>query len=235
MHDCTGDKQLGEVQNDLRQKIHWKHMLRIGLTVIIQPDIPQTLKITASFLATYLSSFVKVAFEKAILVFHLDVSLFEILKLYVQFWVPSHQRFTILEKVNNKMENYFITWCFTTKCFQKSTCSILDIFFNASTSDGFYQYLPPMLFRLTFVWASGKMYIMSGATYVSFQPTFHIAQNLTRCEPPTHHLHIQSIYNILKRGLVVLTHQLLSSPIFEYNTSCIMDVMIGRYFIPRWL
>ena len=35
MHDCTGDKQLGEVQNDLRQKAHWKHMLKIVLTVII--------------------------------------------------------------------------------------------------------------------------------------------------------------------------------------------------------
>ncbi len=63
---------------------------------------------------------------------------------------------------------------------------------------------------------------MLGATYVSFEPTLHIAQKLTRCEPPTHHIHIQSIYNNLKRGLVVLTHQLLSSPTIEYNALGIM-------------
>ena len=45
---------------------------------------------------------------------------------------------------------------------------------------------------------------------------------------------ISNLNNDLKRGLVVLTHQLLSSRIIEYNwVSCIMDV-IGRYFTPCW-
>ena len=69
---------------------------------------------------------------------------------------------------------------------------------------------------------AGKIYIMSAATCVLFEPTLHIAQKSTRCEPPTHHIHIQSIYNKMKRGLVVLTHQLLSSLIIEYNTLGIM-------------
>ena len=72
------------------------------------------------------------------------------------------------------------------------------------------------------VCAAGKIYLMSVATCVSFEPLLHIAQKLTRCEPLTHHIHIQSIYNNLKRGLIVSTHQLLSSPIFEYNTLGIM-------------
>ena len=58
----------------------------------------------------------------------------------------------------------------------------------------------------TFVCAAGKIYFMSAATCILFKQT----------------LHIQSIYNNLKRGLVVSTHQLLSSPIFEYNTFGIM-------------
>ncbi len=33
--------------------------------------------------------------------------------------------------------------------------------------------------------------VCAGTTCVSFQPTLHIAQK--RCEPPTHHIHIQSI------------------------------------------
>ncbi len=79
-----------------------------------------------------------------------------------------------------------------------------------------------------YVCAAGKIYPMSGATCVSFQPILHIAQKLTRCQPPTHHIHIQSIYN-LKRGLVVLTHQLLSCPITEYNALGIRHNVIGRY------
>ncbi len=80
------------------------------------------------------------------------------------------------------------------------------------------------------VCATGKIYLMSDVACVSFQPTLHIGQKLMRCEPPTHHVHIQSICNNLKRGLVLLTHQLLSSII--HLVSCIMDV-IGRYFTPH--
>ncbi len=74
----------------------------------------------------------------------------------------------------------------------------------------------------TFVCAAGKIYLMSGATCVSFEPSLYIAQKFKGCEPPTHHIHIQSIHNNLKRWLVVLTHQLLFSPIFEYSTLGIM-------------
>ncbi len=63
---------------------------------------------------------------------------------------------------------------------------------------------------------------MSGVTCVSLEPTIYTAQKLMRCEPLTHHIHIQFIHNNLKRGLVLLTHQLLSSPIIEYNTLGIM-------------
>ena len=106
--------------------------------------------------------------------------------------------------------------------------------------------MPPSI--LTNVCASSKIYFIltprkgllltfPARTCVCFQTTIQIVYKSTMCELPTHHIHIQSIYNNLKRGLVVLTHQLLSSLIFDSTVhwvSCIMDV-IGGHFTPRWI
>ncbi len=49
------------------------------------------------------------------------------------------------------------------------------------------------------------------------------------------HRPITSIFNLfiinVKRGLILLTHQLLSSPIFEYNTLDIMHNGCDRYVL----
>ncbi len=46
----------------------------------------------------------------------------------------------------------------------------------------------------------------SGKIYLSQLEMFLISTNTSDYEVPTHDIHVQSIYNNLKRGLVVLTH-----------------------------
>ena len=49
--------------------------------------------------------------------------------------------------------------------------------------------------QITYVCVSGKIYFKSAGDVSGFR----LAKTSTRCEIPTYHIHIQSIYNNLKR------------------------------------